>query len=316
MVAGLVLVAACDVASVTTAVYEVFLGIRGVGGMGWAMFGTVAPTMMVDRGGARRGRAISLLLMSESIGLLLGSVVGGWLYRGAGAASPFLLEAACMLLGAGLTGWRLTEPGAARAPYPVIDEAPRLRQVLRVRGVLLMSLTSAIVIAVQTGVLVFLFPLYLVERGQARPDVVGLLVGLGVLGRLGAVWLAGVLSDRRDRIVVLGLGLIAFGVAVSSLALVTDLRLLAIWSVMVGAGAGFVAGLPTAILGDRVAPALRGIAVGWLRTVTDAGMLAGPLLMGALADGVDLVAPFVLAGVLLSGLGGACYHHARARAEA
>jgi MFS family permease len=39
MVAGLVLVAACDVASVTTNGYEVFLGIRGVGGMGWAMFG-------------------------------------------------------------------------------------------------------------------------------------------------------------------------------------------------------------------------------------------------------------------------------------
>jgi MFS family permease len=77
MVAGLVTIAACDAASVTTAVFELFLGIRGVGGMGWAMFGVVATTVMVDRGGPRRGRAISLLLMSESIGLLLDSIASG-----------------------------------------------------------------------------------------------------------------------------------------------------------------------------------------------------------------------------------------------
>jgi hypothetical protein len=36
-----------------------------------------------------------------------------------------------------------------------------------------------------------------------------------------------------------------------------------------------VAGLPTAIIGDRVAPALHELAIGWLRTVADAGMLLG-----------------------------------------
>jgi len=311
MVAGLVVIATCDVASVTTAVFELFLGIRGVGGMGWAMFGVVATTVMVDRGGPRRGRVISLLLMSESIGLLLGSLASGWLYRRAGPASPFLLEAACMLLGAGLVGWRLTSPGDAHLPDTTRSEPPRLRHVLAGRGVLLMSATNAAVTAVQTGALVFLFPLYLVERGQARPEVVGTLIGLGVLGRLGALWLAGSLSDRADRTLVLGIGLVGFGAAVGSVVLMSDLALLSVWSVFVGAGAGFVAGLPTAILGDRVAPSARGIAMGWLRTVTDVGMLGGPILMGALADGVDLAAPFVVSGALLCGLGGVCYRHAR-----
>ena len=35
-----------DLASVTTDWYPVFLGLRGLGGVGWAMFGTVATTMM------------------------------------------------------------------------------------------------------------------------------------------------------------------------------------------------------------------------------------------------------------------------------
>lgn len=43
------------------------------------------------------------------------------------------------------------------------------------------SLTSGALIAIQTGVLVFLFPLYLVEQGHLRPETVGYLISLGVL---------------------------------------------------------------------------------------------------------------------------------------
>lgn len=99
MVLGLLVVAASDVACAVIVSYAVFLGVRGVAGAGWAMFGTVATTTMVDRPGtAHRGRALSALLMSETVGLLLGSAAGGWLYQGVGVASPFLFEAGCMLV--------------------------------------------------------------------------------------------------------------------------------------------------------------------------------------------------------------------------
>src|SRR5882724_7200459 len=101
MVAGLVIIASIDVACILTLMFSVFLGLRGLAGAGWAMFGTVATTMMVDaRASERRGRTISLLLMSETLGLLLGSAAGGWLYQGVGIASPFLFEAGCMLVAA------------------------------------------------------------------------------------------------------------------------------------------------------------------------------------------------------------------------
>ena len=58
MVAGLLVIAASDVASVVVSIYATFLGVRGVAGMGWAMFGTVATTIMVDRSAAR-GRALA-----------------------------------------------------------------------------------------------------------------------------------------------------------------------------------------------------------------------------------------------------------------
>lgn len=99
MVWGLLLIAVIDLASIMTSSYSIFLGFRALGGVGWAMFATVATTAMVSIPVVeRRGRAVSLLLMSDTAGLLLGSAVGGWLYQSVAAVSPFIFEAACMLV--------------------------------------------------------------------------------------------------------------------------------------------------------------------------------------------------------------------------
>ena len=309
MVAGLGVIATCDLASAVISVFTAFLGVRAVAGMGWAMFGVVATTIMVDRG-ATRGRAISLLLMSETLGLLLGSLTGGWLYARVAVVSPFVFEAACMLVAAAVVGRRPATPERGGAPVAVTRDWRRLRDVVRTRDVLLMSLTSAALTAVQTGVLVFLFPLYLAQRGGLRPEAVGYVVGLGVLGRLVALWAAARFADRWDRRRTLGLGLLAYGALLASLNFVSDPLFLSLWSFMIGGAAGLVAGLPTAIVGDRVAPALHGIAIGWLRTVTDAGMLLGPIALGALADAVDLTTPFLCAAVLVCALGWCCRREA------
>src|SRR5207249_4116975 len=70
-----------------------------------------------------------------------------------------------------------------RATPVAVRDWRLVRSVVRTRGVQLMSATNAAVTAIQTGTLVFLFPLYLAERGGLRPETVGYLVGLGVLGR-------------------------------------------------------------------------------------------------------------------------------------
>jgi MFS family permease len=303
MITGLAVIASSDIASALTSVYGVFLGIRGVAGIGWAMFATVATTVMVDRG-ARRGRAISRLLMAETAGILLGSIGGGWLYAGVGATGPFLFEAACMMVAAMAAGWLNLPPTPPRNASSAADtdHGHRLRTVIRMPGVMLMSIINAALVAVQTGVIVFLFPLYLLERGNLPPEVVGYLVGVSVMGRLIALWLVSRLPDRWNRLPVLGLGLLGYAVVLASLPVVTHAVMLTMWSLLLGAGAGFVAGLPTTIIGDRVAPELHGIAVGWLRTLADAGMIVGPFVLGTLADVGSLAAPFVCAAVLVCAL--------------
>jgi len=313
MILGVLLIACVDVASVVTSSYVVFLGLRALGGVGWAMFATVAATTMVSVPTAqRRGRAVSVLLMSETSGLLLGSVAGGWLYQGVGMASPFIFEAACMVTAAlALARW-----ASVAAPGTTASRGAQHRRllgaVLRTPGVLLMSLTNAVLIAIQTGALVFLLPLYLVERGGVGPGSVGVIVGLGVFGRLLALWFGGSVSDRSGRLRVLIPGLLAYAALLASLAWLTHPLALGVWSLAIGAAAGFVAPIPTALVGDQVPPALQGVAIGWLRTITDGGQILGPLVMGACADAVDLSAPFLVGAALLVATAWQCRRRAGA----
>ena len=54
------------------------------------------------------------------------------------------------------------------------------------------------------------------------------------------------------------------------------------------------------------------MAIGWLRTMTDGGQILGPLMMGALADAIDLSAPFIFGGALLAAAAWGCRRRARA----
>jgi MFS family permease len=289
----------------------VFLGLRALGGVGWAMFATVATTTMVNLPGAeRRGRTVSLLLMSETLGLFAGSAAGGWLYQGAGAASPFVFEAGCMLVAALAVARWASRPGRHSPGHREASDRRVLSAVLRTPGVLLMGATSAVLIAIQTGVLVFLFPLYLVNRGNIEPRTVGLLVSLSALGRLLALWVGGGVSDRWGRLPVLVPGLTIYAALLGSMAFLVHPVALGIWSLGIGAAAGFVAALPTAIIGDQVPAASRGMAIGWLRTMTDGGQIVGPLVMGALADAVDLSAAFLFGALLLVATAWQCHRRA------
>ena len=53
MIGGLLVIACVDVASVAVARFDLFLVLRGLGGLGWAMFATVATTAVVDGPAAR-----------------------------------------------------------------------------------------------------------------------------------------------------------------------------------------------------------------------------------------------------------------------
>jgi MFS family permease len=163
---------------------------------------------------------------------------------------------------------------------------------------------------------VFLFPLYLLTHAGLGPEAIGGVVSLSVLGRLMALWLGGTLSDRWGRMHVLIPGLLIYAALLAGTSRLTQPVILGICSFAIGATAGFVAAVPTALTSDQVEPALQGIAIGWLRTMSDSGQILGPLVMGALADAIDLSAPFLTAAALLAGTAWQCRRRAGAMAAA
>ena len=139
---------------------------------------------------------------------------------------------------------------------------------------------------------------------------------LSVLGRLGALWLGGSLSDRWGRMRVLTPGLLIYAALLGSMSLLTHPMLLGVWSFAIGAAAGVVAAVPTALMSDQVQHPLQGVAIGWLRTMTDGGQIVGPLVMGFLADAIDLSAPFLFGAALLAGTAWQCRRQAGVMSDA
>ena len=117
-------------------------------------------------------------------------------------------------------------------------------------------------------------------------------------------------SDRK------AVGLLVSLSVLGRLSLFTHPVVLGVFSFSIGAAAGFVAAVPTALMSDQVPRPLQGVAIGWLRTMTDGGQIVGPLIMGALADAIDLSAPFILGAVLLAAAAWQCRRRANAMSPA
>jgi MFS family permease len=89
-------------------------------------------------------------------------------------------------------------------------------------------------------------------------------------------------------------GLLVYAALLAGTSQLTQPVGLGICSFAVGAAAGLVAAIPTALTSDQVERSFQGIAIGWLRTMSDGGQIVGPLVMGVLADAIDLSAPFLV----------------------
>jgi MFS family permease len=124
-----------------------------------------------------------------------------------------------------------------------------------------------------------------------------------------ALWFGGSVSDRWGRMRALIPGLLIYAVLLGSMSQLTHPAILAGCSLAVGAAAGFVAAIPTALTSDQVDRPFQGVAVAWLRTMSDSGQIAGPLVMGALADAIDLSAVFRFGAALLAVVALSCRRH-------
>jgi EmrB/QacA subfamily drug resistance transporter len=121
---------------------------------------------------------------------------------------------------------------------------------------------------------------------------------------------ASAIGDRYGRRRVFAAGLVAFSLASAACALAPGVNTLIVARAVQGVGAAFVLPLAVALVGAAFPPERRGAAMGALQGLTGLSVASGPVIGGAVAQGIDwpwifwinvpiglLAAPFVLAKI-------------------
>jgi MFS family permease len=283
--------------------YTQLLVLRGVGGVGSAMFTVSAISLLlrvVDSD--QRGRATGLWQSGFLIGAIAGPAIGGPL-TDISLRAPFFVYAVTLAAAGGIG---LIFLGRTHLLDVEVDDRPAatvtLPQALRVSGY-----RAALVTNLGNGWALFgvrssLIPLFVTEGMGASPTWTGVGFFVSAAAQGGLLLWAGGFADRVGRRPAM---LIGSTVATLSLVLVAASDSLAVYVVamaLFGAGSAFLSVAPSAVVGD-VASGHGGTVIAAFQMSSDLGAVAGPLVAGRLADNYSFGAAFgVTAGVLAAGL--------------
>jgi MFS family permease len=114
-----------------------------------------------------------------------------------------------------------------------------------------------------------------------------------------AAYPAGVLSDRRDRLSILAIGLVLLCAADVTLAVAPSLTIIGLGVILWGLHMGLTQGLLATLVADASPPELRGAAFGYFNLFCGLATLAASIIAGALWDAGGPAAAF-LAGALFT----------------
>ncbi len=296
--------------------YFPFLGARFVAGCGAALILTASQIALADISTPeRRGRTMAVYSGVFSFAVGIGPFPGGVLAGRLGLAAPFFAFAVLGLL-AGLLAWfgvpetkglRGGVPGpegtAPGAPAAGATAAPSFGAQLRVLtaqiGFLLVSLVSFSTFFARTGALFNVIPVIGEERLGLGPDRIGLGLGLISVIGLGLAYPSGVLVDRFGRKTVIVPSTLLTGISLGLFALAPSygwfIAGCAVWSI----ASGISGAAPGAYAADTAPPGMNAAAMSSYRMFSDFGYVAGPLLLGLVADGFGANTALAVTAALL-----------------
>lgn len=242
----------------------------------------------------RRGRGMSVVLVSMTAGSLVGPPLGGFLFDLGGIHMPFLAVIGLTLLTLVALAVLLVEPPRHKAAWLPLAALLRDRALLRL----------ALVVAVGGGSLSLLepvLPLHLARTMHATSGAIGLLFAAAVLVYGIASPPFGVLADRSRPQRLMGVGLVATAVTLPVLAFPRSLPVegAALMAFALAYGLTLAPALPGfAAVVDRYGGGSYGTAYAVFNLAYAAGMTAGPIAGGALATVLAIPATLGLAAAV------------------
>lgn len=295
---GLLVVAVTTGACAFATEYWHLLALRLVGGVGSTMFTVSALSLLIRLAPpTMRGRASGMWATGFLMGNIVGPLVGGGLVA-ISLRAPFLVYAAVLVLVVGITGLllrsRTTETAAAVA---AAGPPARFRTALRhktYRAALVASFANGWAVF---GVRIALVPLLVVESLGQPESWSGIALAVFAAGNAATLMVTGRITDRIGRRPPMLVGLAVSGVATAVLGFITSPALFLAVSLVAGLGSGLVNPPMNAAVADIIGSRARGGTVlAGFQMAADLGAIVGPVLAGALAEGVGYPTAFAVTG--------------------
>lgn len=264
-------------------------------GMTWI----VGFAMIADLyGPEERGRAMGLAMAGSTSGIIIGPVLGGWLYEIGGIRLPFLVVAALAV--ADLIAFALVAPKTRGT-----GASTPMRQVLRHRGVAV----CALVVIAGGGTIAMLepvIPLVLESRLGLGPAAIGTLFGIAAVASTTLHPVYGRLSDRWGGRRLMMTGLVGSALLLPALNFATDFRSAAIAMVMMWAVFSMIVTPSLAYMASAASAAgfeSYGVVYGVYNMAWAVGLMIAPALGGLLLERVGFQALTVGWGLFLLATG-------------
>jgi MFS transporter, DHA1 family, multidrug resistance protein len=307
MAAGIAIVAVSSILAGFSGSFAELIILRGVGGLGSAMFGVSAQTLLlVSVPNEQRGRASGLFaggfLVGGISGPALGGLIAAWSMR-----APFIIYGGLLVVPGVIAAavlrdgpHRRTEPhSSARRAFAEIARALRDRAYRAAAVANLADGFAAI------GVRSAIVPLFV--RDVLHRSAIWTGIGFGVVAVLNAATLlpGGRVADRLGRRPVIVAGCLVSAGGLVMLALLPGLGGYLAALAIFGLGSGLLDVGPAAMLGD-ILGGRGGTVVASYQMAGDIGVVTGPVTAGYLVDVASYGAAFgFAAGVLglAAGLG-------------
>jgi MFS transporter, DHA1 family, multidrug resistance protein len=283
MAIGIGIVAVSSVLAGTAQTYAELIALRGIGGIGSAMFSISALGLLVRMTApAQRGRAMGFWQGGFLLGGITGPVLGG-VIDGISIRLPFFIYAGTLTAAGavGLIQLRHT-PLADRGKLTAAGQT-KLSDALRNRAYRAALAANFADSWGAIGVRSALIPLFVGDVLHRKPIWIG--IGFLIVSAVNGAMLipAGRFADTVGRKPLLVAGCIGSGVGIAVLAAAQDLPGYLIGLALLGFGSGLLDVAPGAIVGDLVEGRAGPVFAAYTMS-SDVGTVVGPVVAGAIAD--------------------------------
>jgi DHA1 family multidrug resistance protein-like MFS transporter len=300
MASGIAIVAVSSILAGFSGSFAELIILRGAGGLGSAMFGVSAQTLLLASvPGADRGRASGLYAGGFLVGGIAGPAVGGliaaWSMR-----APFVIYGVLLIVPGLIAAVALrARPGREASGQPPARRVlAELGHALRDRAFRAAASANLADGFAAIGVRSAIVPLFV--RDVLHQSAVWTGIGFGVVAVLNAATLlpGGRLADRLGRRPVIAGGCLVSAAGMVMLALLPGLAGYLAALAVFGVGSGLLDVGPAAMIGD-ILGGRGGTVVAAYQMSGDIGAVTGPVTAGFLVDAASYQAAFGLAAGVL-----------------